>query len=298
MDDGSTDDTAEVARLHGDRWDALSGRCLRYTRQKNQGAPTARNRGAGVATGEFLVFHDSDDVLVEDRIERQVAAFQAVDADMCGASVKRVRGDFLDSQVSRVRKAPTSTVDPLVDLLSGRLSCMTPAWMFRREFFAKVGGYDPALVCAQDYDVALRAMALGPRLTFAPGAWTIVRDHSHVKIHDVRYTAGGYESVFRLHSRFCTWLAGQEPTERTAVCRRLEASALLRWAVNARSREFDAAAQRFVELAEGTDAGASWGRNALERFVYRCGGVRACALALKLSRIARGHLNRPSNKMG
>ena len=53
IDDGSTDETADVARDHPLQCTVLS--------QENQGQGAARNAGLKVATGEFIAFLDSDD---------------------------------------------------------------------------------------------------------------------------------------------------------------------------------------------------------------------------------------------
>ena len=66
IDDGSTDNTEEVARSFGD------GR-IAYYRQTNQGVSAARNKGLGLARGDFITFLDADDFLTDDSIEERLA---------------------------------------------------------------------------------------------------------------------------------------------------------------------------------------------------------------------------------
>ena len=66
IDDGSTDNTEEVVRSFGD------GR-IAYYRQTNQGVSAARNRGLGLARGDFITFLDADDFLTDDSIEERLA---------------------------------------------------------------------------------------------------------------------------------------------------------------------------------------------------------------------------------
>jgi GT2 family glycosyltransferase len=54
IDDGSTDDTQQVLAGYGER--------VRALRQQNQGQGVARNLGIQHATGEYVVFLDSDDL--------------------------------------------------------------------------------------------------------------------------------------------------------------------------------------------------------------------------------------------
>lgn len=62
VDDGSTDDGAEIAARHPVR--------PRIVHQKQAGVAAARNRGCLVAQGEWLAFLDQDDLWHESRVER------------------------------------------------------------------------------------------------------------------------------------------------------------------------------------------------------------------------------------
>lgn len=65
VDDGSTDDSGRIC----DDYVANDAR-MKVVHQKNQGASYARRNGIAVATGEWLSFVDSDDVVEEDYISR------------------------------------------------------------------------------------------------------------------------------------------------------------------------------------------------------------------------------------
>jgi glycosyltransferase involved in cell wall biosynthesis len=63
VDDGSTDNTREVAAGYADR--------LRYIHQENQGVAGAANTGLAAATGELIAFHSADDVALPGKLHRQ-----------------------------------------------------------------------------------------------------------------------------------------------------------------------------------------------------------------------------------
>jgi len=63
-DDGSDDDSVDIARSHGDR--------VRVVAQQGLGPAATRNRGARAARGAFLAFLDPDDLWHPDKLELQM----------------------------------------------------------------------------------------------------------------------------------------------------------------------------------------------------------------------------------
>lgn len=68
VDDGSTDDTADVFRRLGDPR-------VRYIQQDNAGVSAARNTGFAHARGEYIALLDSDDTWLPWKLEIQLKAF-------------------------------------------------------------------------------------------------------------------------------------------------------------------------------------------------------------------------------
>jgi glycosyltransferase involved in cell wall biosynthesis len=64
IDDGLTDNTAKIA----DRFQQH----VRYIYQPNSGAPSARNLGLKMATGEIIAFLDADDIWHEQKLALQL----------------------------------------------------------------------------------------------------------------------------------------------------------------------------------------------------------------------------------
>ncbi|EMH4030701.1 glycosyltransferase [Klebsiella oxytoca] len=77
VNDGSTDATgallAEVVRNHSN---------VKVVNQVNQGQSVARNNGVNVATGEFIVFLDSDDIFDVSLISKCVMALMSTHSDI------------------------------------------------------------------------------------------------------------------------------------------------------------------------------------------------------------------------
>ena len=86
VDDGSTDGSVAIA----ERYVGADDR-FQLVRQANAGLSAARNTGVPYATGEFLAFVDSDDVLAAFAYELMVRAARATDSDFVSGGVHRLR---------------------------------------------------------------------------------------------------------------------------------------------------------------------------------------------------------------
>ncbi|MDO4854830.1 MAG: glycosyltransferase [Coriobacteriia bacterium] len=83
VDDGSTDGSATIGKAYAKRYPNLT-----YVYKKNSGVAATRNLGASLASGEYLTFVDSDDLLDPRMFERLYALAKHFDAQIatCGMS--------------------------------------------------------------------------------------------------------------------------------------------------------------------------------------------------------------------
>jgi glycosyltransferase involved in cell wall biosynthesis len=149
VDDGSPDDTAEVAAGYS------SVRCLR---QQNKGLAEARNAGFDAARGDYVIFLDADDRLTPNAIEAHLrcfaenpgAGFVVGDIDHIAAD-----GSYLDSP-----RWPVLRGNFYEELLKVNHVANTIAVMFRREIVVRAGKFDRSCSPAEDYGLLLRAARL------------------------------------------------------------------------------------------------------------------------------------------
>ena len=118
-----------------------------------RGVAAARNAGIDAATGDWVAILDDDDLWAPTKLAEQVAA-----ADRAGAGFAYSAAVIVDAQL-RV-KSLTPAPDPaslLVDLLARNVM---PGGgsnvMARRHLLRTVGGFDPGLRYASDWDIAIR----------------------------------------------------------------------------------------------------------------------------------------------
>lgn len=77
IDDGSTDNSRDIIKRYSERYENI-----KVILQQNSGPSRARNRGIQEATGEFIVFVDSDDLLPEESLEIRYNTAIKQDADL------------------------------------------------------------------------------------------------------------------------------------------------------------------------------------------------------------------------
>ena len=73
VDDGSSDGTKELVA----GFSARDSR-VRYLQQVNKGPSAARNFGLEESRGRYIQFLDSDDVIVQDKLEKQLRRLENV----------------------------------------------------------------------------------------------------------------------------------------------------------------------------------------------------------------------------
>lgn len=139
VDDASSDDTDEVVRATALRDSRV--RSLRHARQA--GAAAARNTGAGMAKGEYLLFEDDDCRADEERIARLVSALDGAPEAAYAYCWMRV-----------VENGRQTGVRGLL----GPWSIGTPCALIRRASFHAAGGFDAELPRLQDFDLWTRLL--------------------------------------------------------------------------------------------------------------------------------------------
>lgn len=173
VDDGSTDNSAEIARGFGAN--------VALVQQPNRGGCAARNVGFARTTGDFIQFLDADDVLLPSKIERQVRWLIEHDAD---AVYGDWRHQYHDENGSFWLADPNISEDQhdvLAALLSGWW--VSPAaLLFRRKIVTTVGGWDETLAAAQDRDFFTRVAIETERIAYQPNCDSIYRRYGAVTI--------------------------------------------------------------------------------------------------------------------
>ena len=152
VDDCSTDNTLLIAK----NYEAIEKRIKVYVNKKNVGDYPNRNIAAGYATGEFLMYVDSDDTILAEGIEKCVRLMTYfTDAGFGLYNTSYKTDPFLLEPAAAVRdhffKAPFLFVGPGGSIV-------------RRSFFNAVKGYPEKYGPANDMYFNLKAACASPIL--------------------------------------------------------------------------------------------------------------------------------------
>ena len=180
VDDGSTDDTSEVALAHAQRDPRI-----KYVYRANGGLAAARNTGLRAATGDYVQFLDADDALEPRKLEAQVGLLERE------RDVGIVYGDarYFDSE-SGARRRGLFSDEPWMPEVSGsgeaivrallRANIMVVnAALVRRAVIDEVGWFDETLRSLEDWDYWIRCALAGTTFRFLSDAdaLALVRVH-------------------------------------------------------------------------------------------------------------------------
>jgi glycosyltransferase involved in cell wall biosynthesis len=137
-DDGSADDTASWVG-------SVSDHRVHYCVQQNKGVCAARNLGASIAKGEYLVFLDSDDLVTQSWLADFYEEISATGAEVV--------------YCKRIINGQTTDGTGYQGFLAGTFS-------MKHELFKKIGGYDEQIKYGENTELRWRIQQAGAEIKF------------------------------------------------------------------------------------------------------------------------------------
>jgi len=190
MDDGSTDNSLEVAR----RFESCG---VRVFSQPNRGQCAACNHALRQARGEYIKFFDADDLLSSDAIALQVAAVCSRPGHVAYGEWARFHSDPAEAVFApRPGWHDAAPVDWLVEIWADAQPMMQCAqFLIPRELLERVGGWDERLSLINDFEFFTRLTLASRGIVFTPGARLYYRSGLAGSLSGSR-SARAWESAF------------------------------------------------------------------------------------------------------
>ncbi len=164
IDGGSSDNSLEIIRSFECK---LSG----WVSEPDAGYADAVAKGFRQARGHYLCWVNSGDLLLEGALDKARAALEATDADLIFGD------DLLIDDAGRVLQVTNGhAADLRAMMLYAGWTPLQESCFWTRDVYERVGGIDPAVKYAADYDFFLRVSMTG-RCQYLPAVFGAFRRH-------------------------------------------------------------------------------------------------------------------------
>ncbi len=158
VDDNSTDSTLEwLKETYGDKLILLTN--------KGKGPGAARNTGLEIATGNYIKFFDSDDLMTTNTLEVQVETLEQTNkAFVTGPYfyASETDGEWIpkDNVILNYNNFPQNK--PLWHWMIWGLFITIPGMLFKREFLDQVGFWPEDIITSEDWLLLWRMSQIEP----------------------------------------------------------------------------------------------------------------------------------------
>lgn len=199
VDDGSPDNTIEVASLYCER-DAR----IRLVSQHNRGLAGARNRGVEEACGRYIQFLDADDLIAPEKLNLQIDLLHNTTRPSLSYSDYRycpenditattTRDNFPPPRFSHERR-----IYDLASRWESEFSIPCHCFLFDARFFKDMGiRFDESLPNHEDWDCWMQIFAHDPDVFHTEGPLAIYRLHGSSMCVDRNKMWAGFSKAIR-----------------------------------------------------------------------------------------------------
>ncbi|MFT3929023.1 MAG: glycosyltransferase [Spongiibacteraceae bacterium] len=194
IDDGSTDGSQTL----------LAGLAAEYgfcfESQANQGLSRTLNKGIALAQGKYICTVGSDDILLLDKTERQVAFMESnPTVAVCGGNQLIIDSDgIIVNKRQRFEPYREFSFD---DLFLGRKALIAASSaMFRADVLAEQGGYDPDIPL-EDMYMWLKLSSRGCRIVGLNDVLIYYRKHASNSYKNAKYMMDSMEKTYAAYAR-------------------------------------------------------------------------------------------------
>jgi glycosyltransferase involved in cell wall biosynthesis len=215
VDDGSTDQTAEVAR----RFESAR---IKVVVQENQGAAAARNKALSLSQGDYVQWLDADDLLGPDKIAKQLEVASGLSGRVLFSSSF---GAFFHrpSHARFSRSALWCDLSPtefLIRKLGQKVHMQTAVWLVSRELTVAAGPWDTNMISDDDGEYFCRVLLASQGVRFVEQARVYYRSLGGATLSHVGRSNRKMDALWgsiQLHIRYLRSLEDSERVRASCV---------------------------------------------------------------------------------
>jgi len=188
VDDGSTDGLKNKLSSY------IDVGTIKYYFQSNAGVSEARNKGASISEGRFLIFLDSDDSVTENWLFDYANMIKKSNPDIIYCGINRLKNNIL-----------VEYTDPTNPYRDGKCfgNVIPGSFCIKSEYFMTIGGYDNKLAYGENTELGFRIKMTRPFTAFiiSPNLIYNLQENSHGKnarnkINGIIYTINKHPQLF------------------------------------------------------------------------------------------------------
>jgi glycosyltransferase involved in cell wall biosynthesis len=192
VDDGSRDNTLAIARQ-------FASKKVSVVTQENQGAAAARNRAFALSQGDYIQWLDADDLLSQDKVEKQfIAAEQTNNKRLlmsCGWGYfiyRPGKAKFLPGPLW----CDLAPLEWLLRKWEHNAHMQTATWLVSRELTEETGPFDTRLLGDDDGEYFSRVIMRSDGIRFVSGAKVFYRASSSNRLSYIGRSAKKADAQF------------------------------------------------------------------------------------------------------
>lgn len=186
VDDFSTDNTEEVVN-------SFNSPLIKFVKnQRKKGANGARNTGILMAQGEYIAFHDSDDICLNTKLEKQKKCIKG-SIEICFCSMKRNyngnKNDFFP-----YKRVKTDRIYSEIE----KNNIISTQTILIKKSLAEEKLFDENLKRLQDWDFVLRAVNFSN--TYHLHDYLVVQNINDSSISSTENAIDAFKKIYEKHS--------------------------------------------------------------------------------------------------
>lgn len=183
---------------------AQSSDKIRAFQQTKKGAPAARNLGLQMSKGSWIQFLDADDLMMPDKLKRQVNMIENDTPIIVGTP------KYLKLDGSTFITKPWR--DPFMGLFEGLRQGNTCCNLFNKKYLDRVNGWEEGRAFQQDYDLIYRIMKINDQPVYDDIVSTVIRERPSGQITK-RDPKGIRIALLELRLEMMRWIAKKRPQQ-------------------------------------------------------------------------------------